>query len=59
MALCLADSLLCTTYDAGLDARDLRLRFLNWWDMGYNNAFSNDSARRGGSSVGLGGNISM
>ncbi len=56
MALCLADSLLVR---GGLDARDLRLRFLNWWYFGYCNAFGFDAGRRGKSSVGLGGNISQ
>lgn len=60
MSLCLADSLLVCR---GFNALDLRLRFLNWWHFGYNNAFSRDSQRldsdRGGGSVGLGGNISM
>lgn len=58
MALCIADSLLLRSREQGLDCRDLRLRFLNWWDWGYNNAFPNDP-ERGRSSVGLGGNISM
>ena len=56
MALCLADSLLAR---GGFDARDLRLRFLNWWYFGYCNAFGFDVARRNKSSVGLGGNISQ
>lgn len=59
MALCLADSLLVSGREQGVDGRDLRLRFLNWWEFGYNNAFANDIERRYGSSVGLGGNISM
>lgn len=58
MALCLADSLLA---HRGFEPRDLRLRFANWWQFGYNNAFANDLDRRrgkhGGSSVGLGSNI--
>ncbi|CAD7928406.1 unnamed protein product [Amoebophrya sp. A25] len=46
-----------------LDGIDLRMRFLNWWHFGYNNAFGRDKARikrcGGGprQSVGLGGNI--
>jgi len=52
MALCLADSLLV---HKGLNPRDLRLRFLNWWQFGLNNAFAHDKDREG--SVGLGGNI--
>ena len=57
MALCLADTLLV---HQRLEPQDLRLRFLNWWAFGYNNAFGYDtaSARHGGS-VGLGGNISQ
>lgn len=39
-----------------------RLRFLNWWQLGYNNAFGWDEERKKGphsaGSVGLGGNIS-
>lgn len=56
MALCLADSLLV---HGQLNPKDLRLRFLNWWEFGYCNAFALDEERRGGSSIGLGGNISM
>jgi ADP-ribosyl-[dinitrogen reductase] hydrolase len=55
MALCLADSLIV---HERLEPLDLRLRFLNWWAFGYNNAFGNDEQRYGGS-VGLGGNISQ
>eukprot|EP01121_Diplochlamys_sp_Union-15-3_P019900 TRINITY_DN7602_c0_g4_i1.p1 TRINITY_DN7602_c0_g4~~TRINITY_DN7602_c0_g4_i1.p1 ORF type:complete len:422 (+),score=79.43 TRINITY_DN7602_c0_g4_i1:52-1266(+) len=54
MALCLADSLLVCK---GLNPIDLRLRFLNWWNFGYCNAFGYDNDR--GGSVGLGGNISQ
>eukprot|EP01129_Flabellula_baltica_P005743 TRINITY_DN2098_c0_g1_i1.p1 TRINITY_DN2098_c0_g1~~TRINITY_DN2098_c0_g1_i1.p1 ORF type:complete len:422 (+),score=85.79 TRINITY_DN2098_c0_g1_i1:162-1427(+) len=50
MALCVADQLLC---DGEFDPRALRLRFLLWWQMGYNNAFTDRN------SVGLGGNISQ
>ncbi|CAE7757111.1 tri1 [Symbiodinium sp. CCMP2456] len=42
MALCLADSLLAHN---GLHPRDLRLRFLAWWRLGYNNAFRLDADR--------------
>jgi len=39
----------------------LKLRFLNWWQLGYNNAFKLDAARlqiaHGAGSVGLGGTI--
>eukprot|EP00929_Paragymnodinium_shiwhaense_P029721 TRINITY_DN16980_c0_g1_i1.p1 TRINITY_DN16980_c0_g1~~TRINITY_DN16980_c0_g1_i1.p1 ORF type:complete len:364 (+),score=41.99 TRINITY_DN16980_c0_g1_i1:72-1163(+) len=57
MSLCLADSLLV---HSGLEPKDLRLRFLNWWHFGYNNAFALDPGRQKGeppASVGLGGNI--
>eukprot|EP00931_Biecheleriopsis_adriatica_P001661 TRINITY_DN10208_c0_g1_i1.p1 TRINITY_DN10208_c0_g1~~TRINITY_DN10208_c0_g1_i1.p1 ORF type:complete len:625 (+),score=90.03 TRINITY_DN10208_c0_g1_i1:71-1945(+) len=57
MALCLADSLLVCR---GFQPLDLRLRFLNWWQFGYNSAFKFDTERRQFewcSSVGLGGNI--
>lgn len=58
MALCLADSLLA---HGGFHPRDLRLRFLAWWKLGYNNAFGHDGRRRElwGSceSIGLGGTI--
>eukprot|EP01094_Clydonella_sp_ATCC50884_P006768 TRINITY_DN1595_c0_g3_i1.p1 TRINITY_DN1595_c0_g3~~TRINITY_DN1595_c0_g3_i1.p1 ORF type:complete len:438 (-),score=181.53 TRINITY_DN1595_c0_g3_i1:337-1650(-) len=53
MSLCVADSLLVNN---GFDPLDLRLRFVNWWQFGYNNAFAHDEQRMG-SSVGLGGNI--
>lgn len=56
MALCLADSLLV---NKTLNPRDLRLRFLNWWQLGYNNAFGFDEDRNRTGSVGLGGNISQ
>ena len=42
MALCLADSLLA---HKGFHPRDLRLRFLAWWRLGYNNAFRLDAER--------------
>lgn len=54
MGLCVADSLLVCS---GYDGADLRLRFWNWWNRGYNNAFRYDDSRD--RSVGLGGNISM
>lgn len=56
MGLCLCDTFLVK--DGEFDPLDLRLRFLNWWTMGYNNAFGWDSERKSKSSVGLGGNIS-
>lgn len=47
------DSLLiCGDYDGS----DIRVRFWNWWDHGYNNAFRYEANRA--RSVGLGGNIS-
>ena len=52
MGLCLADSLLeCR----GFNPIDLRIRFLNWWEYGYRNAFGNENTLK--RSVGLGGNI--
>jgi len=54
MGLCIADSLILKQ---GLfDGSDQRIRFWNWWNLGYNNAFKNDPHRC--DSVGLGGNIS-
>jgi len=53
MGLCVADSLLVNN---GFNPKDLRLRFLNWWRYGYNNAFGRGCDPDG--SVGLGGNIS-
>jgi len=55
MALCLAESLLA---NGKLEPLDLRLRFLNWWSLGYCNAFGSDTKRDARTSVGLGGNIS-
>mmetsp|Transcript_8535 Transcript_8535/g.19647 ORF Transcript_8535/g.19647 Transcript_8535/m.19647 type:complete len:420 (+) Transcript_8535:35-1294(+) len=56
MALCIADSLLVHQQ---LDCWDIRLRFLNWWTLGYCNAFGCDPEFPDGrQSVGLGGNIS-
>jgi len=55
MALCLADSLLI---NGKLDCVDLRIRFVRWWQSGYNNAFRFDKRRKEKTSVGLGGNIS-
>lgn len=49
----------CLLVHGHVDCKDLRLRFLNWWEYGYNNAFAYDEERRGGGSIGLGGNISM
>jgi len=53
MGLCIADSVLVKQQ---WDCSDQRLRFWNWWNVGYNNAFRLDPSRS--SSVGLGGNIS-
>lgn len=50
MALCMTDSLLKGYYDGS----DIRVRFWNWWNQGYNNAFKNDSLRKSCRSVGLG-----
>ena len=57
MGLCLADSLL--VHQGDFNPLDLRLRFVNWWSMGYNNAFAFDEERHSKASVGLGGNISQ
>lgn len=54
MGLCLADSLLVCN---GYDGTDIRIRFWNWWNRGYNNTFRLDAERN--ASVGLGGNISL
>eukprot|EP01064_Diplonema_japonicum_P032454 TRINITY_DN6098_c1_g1_i1.p1 TRINITY_DN6098_c1_g1~~TRINITY_DN6098_c1_g1_i1.p1 ORF type:complete len:571 (+),score=142.20 TRINITY_DN6098_c1_g1_i1:39-1751(+) len=56
MGLCIADSLLAKK---GLDILDLKMRFVLWWEFGYNNAFGRDEARVRKTSVGLGGNISQ
>ena len=57
MGLCVADSLL--VHQGKFEPQDLRLRFLNWWSMGYNNAFGWDEECDSKGSVGLGGNISQ
>jgi|Transcript_55995 ADP-ribosylglycohydrolase len=54
MGLCNADSLLARER---YDGSDIRVRFWNWWNCGYNNAFRFDSSRS--KSVGLGGNIAL
>lgn len=55
MGLCIADSLLiCGDYHGS----DIRVRFWNWWNRSYNNAFRYDKNRASVKSVGLGGNIS-
>eukprot|EP01127_Copromyxa_protea_P024769 TRINITY_DN9938_c0_g1_i3.p1 TRINITY_DN9938_c0_g1~~TRINITY_DN9938_c0_g1_i3.p1 ORF type:complete len:358 (-),score=36.29 TRINITY_DN9938_c0_g1_i3:25-1098(-) len=56
MGFCIADSLLVCR---GWNPLDTRLRFLNWWRLGYCNAFGFDTERTNKGSVGLGGNISM
>jgi ADP-ribosyl-[dinitrogen reductase] hydrolase len=52
MGLCLADSLIVKK---GFDGSDQRIRYWNWWNCSYNNAFRFDQQQH---SVGLGGNIS-
>lgn len=52
MGLCILDSLLL---HHDFEASDVRVRFWNWWENGYNNSFRNDPERT--QSVGLGGNI--
>ena len=55
MSLCIADSLLVKQR---YDGSDIRIRFWNWWNKGYCNAFGKEAARgRPRRSVGLGGNI--
>ena len=51
MGLCLGESLL--TFPELIHPIDLRIRFLNWWDFGYCNAFGYDSITK--KSIGLGG----
>lgn len=53
MGMCMADSLIV---NKKFDGSDMRIRFWNWWNNGYNNAFRFDRSRS--SSVGLGKNIS-
>jgi ADP-ribosyl-[dinitrogen reductase] hydrolase len=55
MGLCIADSLIIRRC---YDGSDIRQRFWNWWNRGYNNAFRLDKQRLTRHSVGLGGNIS-
>jgi len=52
MGLCLAESLIACK---GFQPIDLRIRFINWWDYGYRNAFAYDTGRF--RSCGLGGTI--
>ena len=55
MALCLADSLIAR---GDFDGSDCRVRWYDWWNFGYNNAFRFDE-RPNRTSVGLGDNVSM
>ena len=55
MGLCIADSLL---FCQGYDGADIRRRFWQWWEHGYNNGFRFDTSRWSTHSVGLGMNIS-
>jgi ADP-ribosylglycohydrolase len=54
MGACVADSLLCR---GGFDPADMKVRFVNWWNYGYNNSSRLSDYHQ--HSVGLGGNISM
>ena len=56
MGLCIADSLLVTNKFTPMD---LKMRFVLWWECGYNNAFGRDNDRLRKTSIGLGGNISQ
>lgn len=53
MGLCLADTLI---QNKGLDGIQLMWAFLDWWEHGYNNTFTQGEVRN---SVGLGGNIEL
>jgi ADP-ribosyl-[dinitrogen reductase] hydrolase len=55
MGLAMADSLIVRR---GYDGSDIRIRFWNWWNKGYCNAFGRDDSLGPRPSVGLGGNIS-
>lgn len=50
MGKCIADSILSN--EMKFNPIDLRIRFILWWERGYNNG------SRGNNSYGLGGNIS-
>jgi ADP-ribosylglycohydrolase len=58
----IATTLLPTSTASLYHDGDCRVRYCNWWFHGYNNAFRFDRQRKdnsfGGTSVGLGGNIS-
>ena len=56
MGLCLADSLI--ENKGNFNPKDIMMRFVLWWECGYNNAFRFDQLRYSKHSVGLGGNIS-
>jgi ADP-ribosylglycohydrolase len=55
MGLCLADSLII---NHEFNPFDVMLRYIGWWNCGYNNAFRYDYTKKIKHSVGLGGNIS-
>jgi ADP-ribosylglycohydrolase len=55
MGLCIADSLIENKKE--FNPRDIMMRFILWWNCGYNNAFRFDDNRFRKHSVGLGGNI--
>jgi len=55
MGACVADTLLVRQKFVG---SDIRSRFWQWWNVGYNNAFKFSSCHSPYCSVGLGGNIS-
>ena len=55
MAFCLADSLLV---HGGFNGGDYRVRWYDWWNFGYNNAFR-CATRPDRTSVGLGNNVAM
>lgn len=55
MGLCLTDSLLI---NQKFDPFDCMLRYIGWWNCGYNNTFKYDYTNTLKHSIGLGGNIS-
>ena len=55
MGLCLADSLIENKGE--FDPRDIMMRFILWWQCGYNNAFRFDDKRKNKQSIGLDENI--
>ena len=52
-----ADRIEDESISAFYDGKDLRSRFVCWWNQGYNNSFRLDDTRPTHQSVGLGGNI--